>query len=161
MWYTSDHTVYHNRYLSHPDRKGLPLKNIFAYKPDVWLLGGKLWAAPKNRRKRKLGLLKNQNITNTEQIRKMVLILLERLPPLPPTAEAHITISILYKSDTFRKTWFSWGVRTQMWGILVLFSVSGKKKKKKRSAIFLFWQTNVAPCVWFLLIARFKGECCN
>lgn len=83
IWFTSDHAVYPSRYFSHPEGKGLQLKNISISKTDVWLLGGKLWASPKNKRKVKLRFLKNQNITNIEQIRKWCWLFCKGFPPQP------------------------------------------------------------------------------
>lgn len=97
IWFTSDHTVYPSRYFSHPHRKGLQLKNVSISKPDVWLLGGKLGASPKNKRKIKLRFLKNQNITNTEQIRKWCWLFCKGfLPSLRSTHKNMQTLQVWY-----------------------------------------------------------------
>lgn len=106
IWFTSDYTVYPRRHFSHPHWKGLQLKNISISKTDVWLLGGKLWASPKNKRKIKLRFPKKQNITNTEQTR-MWCCFVKASPPAPEYSGecANSTSPMLLEQHNFAKVW--------------------------------------------------------
>lgn len=70
--------------------------------------GGTLWASPRNKRKIQLRFLKNQNITNTEQIRKHCWLFFQGFPPQPQKHSweyANSTSPMLLGEYNFAEVW--------------------------------------------------------